>query len=340
MQKIILFLSSIALISSCSNQLDQVVKVNLPPFKKQIVMATQFNNEFSPTMNVSATKPLLSSGNIQILYGAQAKTFENDLEKGAWKLVPANGQFSNDSLYALTNFVPTPGNIYKTEVSFPGLPTVEAIDTMPTKIPFTVESTGNLKYIKIEDQFPGGGGGQAFYDTLGEFKITFTDPAGADYYRIFAKRIPSGLSDGGFLRQNNQNNRTNFYSEHPAFTEARGNNNNEPGSSELYFDINAFYFTDKYFSGSTSFKIYAPVSISYEYDPGNPQGQAKLVSSKYYIALQHHSKASYLYNKSIVAYKDIDGDPFAQPVLIYSNVKNGLGILCTSATSIDSVNLK
>lgn len=52
-------------------------------------------------------------------------------------------------------------------------------------------------------------------------------------------------------------------------------------------------------------------------------------SDKDYIAIElvHLTKDSYRYIKSVNDQSNIDGNPFAEPVTIYSNIKNGYGIV-------------
>jgi hypothetical protein len=335
----ILFLAIISL-PSCEDAFNQVVEVKLPPYTPSIVLGCQLNNDNTPSMNVTNTKQLVGGATIKSLRNAGIQIFENGLEKGVWTYVN-NPIDLSDSLFTNNSFIPVPGNIYKTVVKSTGYNDVEAVDTMPTLIPYTLQKTGKLKFIKQQDL----GGGFEELDTLAEMKITFNDPLGKDFYRIIARRLNSNITDGKHQSRNGGGGPgfgrpENFYSTDATFADAQSNNGGPSLSgSDNYFDINNFYFDDKYFDGkTTTLTIWAPVKTTIIFDFINQTEQ--IVVDKYYIGLQHHSRSSYYHNKSLQAYEGTDGNPFSQPVPIYTNVKSGYGIFCASSTKVDSISLK
>jgi len=50
------------------------------------------------------------------------------------------------------------------------------------------------------------------------------------------------------------------------------------------------------------------------------------LDKEYIIELLSLNKAGYLYRRSVEDYRNSKGDPFSEPVLIYSNIENGFGI--------------
>ncbi|MBW8048904.1 MAG: DUF4249 domain-containing protein [Cytophagales bacterium] len=59
---------------------------------------------------------------------------------------------------------------------------------------------------------------------------------------------------------------------------------------------------------------------------------------KLYVRLNSISKAYYLYNKSLRLHRQNQGNPFAEPVQVYGNIENGLGIF--AGYSYDEVLVK
>ena len=55
------------------------------------------------------------------------------------------------------------------------------------------------------------------------------------------------------------------------------------------------------------------------------------------VHLQSTSKEYYQYMKSFDQYVENDGNPFAEPTLVKTNVKNGLGILGASSEITDTL---
>lgn len=59
--------------------------------------------------------------------------------------------------------------------------------------------------------------------------------------------------------------------------------------------------------------------------------------SNYYINMQKIDKSLYLYVNSLQQQIYSTGDPFAQPVVVYSNINEGMGIFAGYASTVDSV---
>jgi len=77
------------------------------------------------------------------------------------------------------------------------------------------------------------------------------------------------------------------------------------------YDSRAF-FTDQLFQNGT-----IKIDVALYYYPGSSQLRARVTSL---------SKGLFLFYKSINLYAQATGNPFAQPVQVYSNVDNGYGI--------------
>jgi hypothetical protein len=85
-----------------------------------------------------------------------------------------------------------------------------------------------------------------------------------------------------------------------------------------------FLMTDKNFNGST--KEIILFIQHYDLEPVSDQA-----NNKYYPLVEFNSITAddYKYKKSYAAYQEARDNPFAEPVLIYTNVKNGYGIFST-----------
>ena len=55
------------------------------------------------------------------------------------------------------------------------------------------------------------------------------------------------------------------------------------------------------------------------------------------IRLNNLTKSKYLYKKSYDLYENASGNPFAQPIQVYSNITNGIGIFAGAQLNVFSV---
>lgn len=168
--------------------------------------------------------------------------------------------------------------------------------------PVTVEQTmPGLVTIK-EASFEADGTFDPTGEKVDEFSITFNDPPGEENYYLF--RV-------SYIEQ---------------FVDWNGDTIRSSGM--IYLDSNdpivnysqeGLIFTDKAFDGS-------------EYTiNGWDYGWYEQVES-FELELINLTKDGYLYLKSLEDYYNSEGNPFAQPATVYSNIENGYGIFALGAT--------
>jgi hypothetical protein len=313
--------------SSCdiSNYFNQVENVDLGEFKSTLTPNCQLNDAEAAIVSVDATKPAFGSTTGYDIKGdATVKLYENDVLLGAYTKDSSTFYYN----WGLVGF--KPGKAYKLEVSHPNYPTCTAVDSMPAKVPFTVVKTGKIIYQKNTFNGGFGGGGPEIIDTLAEILITFNDAVGNDYYRLVISDTNVGLKDGSLDVAVSQIARLPI-SYDPIFSSGL-----QIAAGENYVSPNQTYFDDLTFNGKQK-TISLFVQIGALPFSGPLEG---IVKPKLYIALQHHSRASYLRNKSLQDLQNSNGNPFTQPTLLYCNTVGGYGILATSSTHIDSVMIK
>jgi hypothetical protein len=91
----------------------------------------------------------------------------------------------------------------------------------------------------------------------------------------------------------------------------------------------SFFSTDPFFLGGSQDNYFWD-GAAFRDDAFDGQKQRITIDLDYVgnngILLISATEEHFLYHLSYKAYQDSNGDPFAQPVQIYSNVENGLGI--------------
>jgi hypothetical protein len=328
--KCIFFLSFLSLFFSCSkNPFEQVVTVNLPAQEPSLVPALSLNNYYSPLLNLTATQAPLTSqatGNPQIS-NATIEILEGGLSKGFMKLV-SNGAGSN--VYAMvTPFVPKPGFSYSLKIAKSGFNSVTAADNMPSYVAIQATNTGNFKYVQSRWD-------PNTVDTFREVKIVFTDPMpnGDKYRLIISDEILD--STGNFATNFGGGDQSIISNDimFSAYVDPFGGGplGSIGGSTDHYIRLPDYYFDDEFFNGQTKEAI---IFIRKGIDFGGGSANGGFLAPYFY--LQHHSEASYKFNTTVIKYNANEGNPFSQPVILFSNVVGGFGILGSNTVSIDSL---
>lgn len=174
------------------------------------------------------------------------------------------------------------------------------------------------------------------YGQWTNYKVNIKDPFGEDYYRLVL--MYESLSF--YTSKDSLGNDKRHYM---ANTFQRLFNSDDPVLKNLYNNFgqdvidagpNNDYsiFTDDYFQGkeySLKFQVFNGYNGGGGYgysDPGNPNLLGGIIYQRYIIHVQKLSKELFNYLKYLKLYSHYHGNPFSEPVPVYSNIKNGIGI--------------
>lgn len=167
------------------------------------------------------------------------------------------------------------------------------------------------------------------------YKLNIKDPSGEDYYRLvlMTERL-SFYTAKDSLGNDKRHYSVNtsqwlFGSDDPVFKSLYNNFGQDvidAGPKNNYS-----IFTDDYFQGkeySLKFWVFNGYNGGgYGYsDPSNPAMSSGVIYQRYIIHVQKLSKELFNYLKYLNLYDFYHGNPFSEPVQVYSNVKNGIGI--------------
>jgi hypothetical protein len=149
------------------------------------------------------------------------------------------------------------------------------------------------------------------------FKIKFDDPSNnEDFYKVEIIKIQLSVN----YDMNGNPIDTIFYPT-PLFL-----NSTDLSADQSDEYSSAITFTDQLFNGQL--KTFVCEASDYEYDFG------PLPSDNFYVVfLSRLSSDFYLYQKTIMAYNNVVGNPFAEPVRVHSNVNGGFGIFGAKSSS-------
>lgn len=197
------------------------------------------------------------------------------------------------------NGVPLAGHTYTMQVSAPGLETITASNAAPVPVPLLSVAYDDSAQITVFDE------------TLDKISFSFADAAGsAQFYAVVVYALYPYIDGVDTVW---------YPSAVSLFTDDVKLND------AIYYQTE-LVFSDELFDGETpSFTVFAN---SYEMAD----------SLNYVIKLATLSEDYYRYVTSLSKYWSAQGNPFSEPVLIHSNVQNGLGVL--AGFSADTARVK
>ena len=207
--------------------------------------------------------------------------------------------YFNNGLYRNPLAQPTVAGEWKLKVSAPGFTTVEAADTIPPAIPI---SSISIDKEQIES---------FAYEV--DFQIHFDDPdAVANFYRL---EIFGHYSDGSYFD-------FGMRSSDPAIRQSNFENNG-PFDTDDY--VYRPLFNDVLFNG-TDYTLDVSLDV-WAGGAGQPQLQF------FRVYLHSVSEAYYNYIQTIRLQDQARDNPFSEPVFIFQNIENGLGIFAGYSSS-------
>lgn len=211
------------------------------------------------------------------------------------------------------NFISTQGNkplvgkTYQLEVSHINYKTVEATATFPSPVPFEIVDTSKVSF-KSEESM--------------RVKIRFADPiAESNYY--FIKVMVTYKSYWFDEFGNMIDSVYNIYPESIGSNDLNVENLDENNSKAM-----ELYVKDNLINGKTT-----EIDLYLNYFLFQHSEYTNIT-----IFFASSSKEYYLHKISKNKYDATQGNPFAEPVIIYSNIKNGIGIF--AGYSYSAISLK
>ncbi len=311
---IIAFALLIFSFASCRKKLD----IDIPETEKHIVLNGIINPDSIISVRVTKSKSVLDNNEIQNLSDADVKLFKDD------EFVEEL-QFS-DIGYFYSSIKPEINTNYKITADYSGLKSVSAeinLEESPL-----INKTDTLIQMKIYDY------GDGLSDTTYEihFDLQYKDNGGTDdyYFLSIFQLIPVfDFTDTGMVFTGYEEYSGYFDTTDPVLNKE---------NSEFYLDgMNGRVFSDELFNGNSYTLSFTTFYQNYGgyYDKKNIKTEE--YPGMFVIKLLKVSEAIYNYIFSYNLNQNSTEDPFAQPVQVYSNVKNGLGIFSGYTMTSDTI---
>lgn len=166
------------------------------------------------------------------------------------------------------------------------------------------------------------------------YKTIIKDKEGDDYYRILVTKeslILNKNTDGkGTKKYYLNTSEKSIRSDDPVFNSVYNNFGGDAFNTGPENDYNIFpddYIKGKEYSIQFHANDYGYGGYGYYSDPYHGgYGNTETIYERNVVHVQHLSKEMYTYLKYLKLYQHYQGNPFSEPVPVYSNIKNGIGI--------------
>lgn len=299
--------SFMLLIAGCEK--DITVKVPQQPTKLVVNGIINMGNPFRVSVGKTAGILDLTTPDSYKVTNALVQLYENGTLRDTL-VYNAN----NDVYRVKNNTLAQTGNTYRIQVTAPGFTTAEALTVAPATI--AIQSITRRLNAKTD----------ADGNRLDEVKITFKDDAAGTNYYLFKFRQANGFNG------NTVSYTSMYYCLHSSDKDIDRRNNDDPTDFESCLD-EEFFMQDKNFNGSTKeLLVFVDHNALEPYrHPTNNRVYRPIVE------LNSITADHYKYRKSFNAYRDSEDNPFAEPVLVFGNVKNGYGVFSTYSVARDSI---
>jgi hypothetical protein len=300
MKYLLVITSAFFILLSCERE----THIDIPPQVSKLVTESKQGQNFFPQARISHTRgvtdplPPVGSADPYIVKTAIALLYENDVLKDTLKYNPGSQKYKAAIIRIQA------GKTYKLLLSAPNFPGAEAISFTPLLVPIN-----NLAFTH-NARFDADGNPQD------ELKIIFTDNGSTeDYYLL---HILDANGDYLYCVNTNDKDVEKLVYDDPFY----------PDQCLL---SDRLLLSDMNFNGTNKTLLFYAESGSL--DPQTTPGGLRRAT----VELLHINKDYYKYIKSLNSYENASGNPFAEPVNLYSNVKNGYGLFTTYAMTVDSI---
>lgn len=272
---------------------EKVIDISIPDKERKLVVNGIVSPDKPVVVQLSRSRYVLETDMLNLVSGGVIRLYHGNDPVGTLQEGPSGE-------YSLTDFRPQAGMTYRLTASYAGLKPVEAEATLPSPVPISAVDTATVT---------GEWGQQEL-----RISIIFKDPAGIRNYYGFGADITYKEFDYGTMTY------TGRKLTHPAYLSGRDDRFVKEESTtfdgKLYFDDLLFDGLNKTVSlGITDYSLYESDTVWLN------------------VRMDQTDAAFYRYVVSYSAYEEAHGNPFSEPVQVFSNINGGFGIFSGYSTA-------
>lgn len=273
------------------------VEVDIPYAGDKITMFSYINQDSNVYVRLSKSQRSAGYNNFPEITNGTVTLLENGTNVATF----TNATINNQNWY-LSNFKAKPNKTYTVKATAPNLTAVEGTETMVSKAKFKVDSF----YLR-----------QTTNATNYYVKLNLNDPIEENFYLLRIYNVDTNTLATGprYLVKYDQSVRfiVNDIAE-----------NTSPFDILDPYGYTELFFSDAKFNGKL-------LNIKLDLDGYYSNG---INNNKIAVVLKTISKSFYRYNLSLENQINNTGNPFSEPSQVFSNIKNGYGLVATSTDSI------
>ncbi len=292
MKNIYLLLLITPLLFSCT----KIVEFNGEISEPKLVINSIINPDSAIKVSVSESRFFLDDAPIDNIENATVKLFEDEI------FITSLAHLA-DGYYTSSDVMPIAGKSYTIEVDAPDFDEAHSEATIPNKIDIVSIDTLTTYYTDYA------------YPENFEVGVKITDPAEEkNYYRISCD-----IESWRYVESSQEYiyniNDAWLWSDDPVLTGGEGNN--EIFDTGVYNEYNIF--DDMFFNGGT-------YTVKMNIGTWHLMSDHEKCHYKIHIFLESLSEEYFKYLKSRTLHKANEDNLFTEPVPVFSNIENGIGI--------------
>lgn len=287
---LIIYLASLGTLPSC----EQFLEVDLPGQEPRLVLNALLEPTDTLKVFLTKSKGALESRDFnedfELVEGADVYLKDQEGQIFPLGYIDRSRPYDPNAFYYLSGHDFIGGKTYEIFAEKAGFPAVRSVQEIPKKSDIKTINMVNLGPI---DNLGG--------NDLFEITVKFDDPAGRNFYEISGKIFGSGT-------QVNEGDTTLFFYSSDLYPRPVN-----PIYQKDYLLRNVLLFNDVILNGAGS-EIVFRTSIVRDMD------------LEVTLNFSHVSESYYLFYDTADLQRSGNGDILSQPVLVYNNISNGLGI--------------
>jgi len=301
-----LSLYSFLLFLYCLVACEEPVELSLEEITPQVVVSGMFSSHQDFQISLAKNKDLFSNQPTTFITNAKVNILN---EQGGLLKELSYTDNTVLSYYSSANFKPKAGETYQIEIEVPDFPTIHARDYIPLPVPLLALEIDTLLINTSE----------ANHVYAISLNTMLSDPVGVNNYyhlQLFYKTI-DGKQSSGFVDHTEEGLM-------PLTTLELQKDN---PSLLIDFNENGVLFDDASFNGEkTQLKFYATL------DKTEAGAYPKIIGE-----LRTVSESYYKYYTSLTQQLANQDRPFVEPITVFTNIDNGIGIFAGFSRHRDSV---
>lgn len=297
-------ISLLVVLASC----ESVIDVDIPHEPPKLVVNTLINPDSVIQVRISQSQYILDESNFKKVNNATVSIFEEGVLKEQLTKTQEDGVY-------ISQFKPQIGKSYTLTAEAPNFTSIEATTFLDPKVP--IEEIALDSTIEVNGSFCVDDSCITYYQVYYKVGLTLQDPGNEpNYYSTVAYVKRHYIYE-------TQNPDGSYRIDTLEYIEQLYLFSNDVSVALAEFDLDGggywgeeILFSDETFDGQT-------YTFDFEIESGfDSHNKAEEII----FVLKHLSEAQYEYQISKELQNWNDGNPFAEPVPVYNNIKNGFGI--------------